>query len=266
MPCFYLKQLPAVPLLTPAHLSTTPSLFKHKTCTAEKYSHSKPKIICAFSAVSVGWSWGALSAGAPWWQHSCQRHWPPQVLLVTRVSLSALSVALVNNIQLSPRLCASPEQELRDTGSICPLLSLPALRRTESRGRQSPRKVCPRLQGLFAWSVVAPCWILLPELPCVKEVPTEPRWGCDWSITPCKLQTLLFLSLNLTATGHWCWKVCPFIFKHSKGALCSPHPLAFLYDPWLQLISKWRQGQLLQIAVMFKLAPWWIPEVANKKC
>lgn len=105
----------------------------------------------------VGVSQWSTPGGTLWWQHSCQRHWPCQVLLVTSVCLSALSVALVNNIQLSPHLCSSPGQEMRDTGSICPRLSVPSLPRTVSRGDQSLRKVCPWLQGLFAGSCFWNC-------------------------------------------------------------------------------------------------------------
>lgn len=190
---------------------------------------------------------GALTGGAPWWQHSCQRHWPPQVLLVTSVSLSAPSMALVNNIQLSPHLCSPPGQELRDTGSICAQLSLPCLQGTVSRGHQSLRRGCPWLQGLFGWAAVTPYWILLLELPtrmsCVKVVPTsccthnrnpgEAVTGSQF-IAGRQPQTLLFLSLNWTAYKALmpeCFQR-PFVFKHSKCAFCSPHPLAFPLTIW----------------------------------
>lgn len=78
-----------------------------------RHKYLKPKIISVFAAVSVHWCEPVLALwpvlGSPhWWgtvvTAQLPKHCPRQVLLVTRVSLSALSVALLNNLQLSPLL------------------------------------------------------------------------------------------------------------------------------------------------------------------
>lgn len=77
MQCFYLRQLPAVPLLTPAHLSSTPSLFKHKTCTTQNTTIWNLKLSLSLQlypwvGVSQCWPCGALPGGTLWWQHSAK--------------------------------------------------------------------------------------------------------------------------------------------------------------------------------------------------
>lgn len=207
---FYLKQLLAVPLLTPAYLSTTPSLFKHKTRTTENTTIWNLKLslslqLCPWVGVSQCWPsglcCGVLPGGASWWQHSCQRHWPHQVLLVASVSLSALSLALLNNIQLSPRLCSSPGQELRDTGSICPQLFMPSLPRTASRSHQ-PQESLPLTPGTLwlvcSHSLLGPAsGIANKDAMCEgdsyillhTQAQLEPQRGCDWLIIPCRQTT-----------------------------------------------------------------------------
>lgn len=59
---FYLKQLAAVHLPTPAHLSTTLSLFKYKTCITENAATLDLKLslssqLCPWISLSKCWSY-----------------------------------------------------------------------------------------------------------------------------------------------------------------------------------------------------------------
>lgn len=99
----------------------------------------------------------------------------------------------------------------------------------------------------------------------------EPRWGWDWLIIPCRQTTpdLAFPQSEFHSYRALMPEGLSIPFqKLQTCTLLSSPPLLFLLlcDPWLQLISMWRQAQLLQIAIMFKLAPWWILEAAYKKC
>lgn len=290
----FLSEAAASCAFTPTSTSINNSKpFQTQDLHYREHNYSKPKIISVFAAVSVGWCeecWprvlycGALTGGAPWWQHRCQRHWPRQVLLVTSVSLSALSVALVSNTQSSPHPCSFPGQQLRDTGSICPQLPPPSLQRTAARGHHSPRKVTPDsrgslvgLQSLLAgsccWNCQQGChvWGWFPHPAAhTGTAGTQVRL---WLINNNSLQAddsrPCFSSVwiwQLQGTDAWRFVLSFSNTPNMPSALLTPLLFLLPYDPWLQLISKRRQAQLLQIAVMFKLAPWWILEVANKKC
>lgn len=293
MQCFYLKQLPAVPLLTPAHPSTTPSLFKHKTCTTENTTTRNLKLslslqLCPWVGVRSagpvsctvehslvghrGDSTAAKGTGhvryflSPaclcqhwawlWWA-TLSRHLTP---VHSQDSSWETQVAFVHSYP--HHLCKGQRPEVT---------TVPGKSAPDSRG------ALVGLQSLLAGSC---CWN------CQQGCHV---WG--WFPHPAAhtgtagTQVRLWLTNNNSLqagdsrpcfSSVWIWQLqgtdaWRFVLSFSNtpnvpSALLTPLLFLLPYDPWLQLISKRRQAQLLQIAVMFKLAPWWIFEVANKKC
>lgn len=250
-----------------------------------RHKYLKPKIISVFAAVSVDWCEPVL--GSPhWWgtvvTAQLPKHWPRQVLLVTSVSLSALSVALLNNIQLSPLLTSRTGAERHRQHLPTVICTISA--KDSVHGSPKPQESLPLTPGTLwlvcSHSLLAPAsriakqgwhvwrWFLHPAAHTGTTGTQVRLWLINNSLQadnsrPCFSSVWI---RQLQGTDAW-----RFVHSFSNtpnvhSALLTPLLFLFPYDPWLQLISTWRQAQLLQIAVMFKLAQWWILEATNKKC
>lgn len=166
---FYLKQLAAVHLPTPAHLSTTPSLFKYKSCITENATVlnlklSPSSLLCPWIGLSKCWSYVLCCKHIS--RHHCasraiKRHWPSQVVLVNTVcvSLLALNVALVRDIWLTPRLYSSTKQRVKVTFVCSQIRTISGNDKVQQppKSQESLPLISVTLSLVYGQSVVEPC-------------------------------------------------------------------------------------------------------------
>lgn len=230
-------------------------LLKYKTCPHRKHNYLKPKIISVLAAVSVGWCEPVL---APWpvlWRTHC---WGTVVTAQLPKALATSGTCCHQCVSVSTQRGSGEQHSIvtsplfvprtgaeRHRQHLCTVI--PTISAKDSVQRSPKPQERLSLSPGTLWLVCSHS-LLDPASGIANQdavceggsyillhtrAQQEPRWGCDWFIIHCRQTTPdLAFPQSESDSLHWCLKVCPSIFKHSKCAFCSPQPLAFPLTIW----------------------------------